>query len=256
MILQEGKIVAFIFMIISFIVTIYYASIKKGKIVPPKLAAVDAITEGVDRAVEMGKPVHYTGGERCDMTGVNTPMTVAMLTGLMYVAGLCAEKGARLIVSAPMTAESIPIMQRIVHDTYALKGKVEKYDVRDIRYYGDLYTAGVLETFAIDGCACNIMIGASAADSLVIQDNAKRHGALNIGGTARWVMQYSFATLADYMLIGPEIYAASAVMSMDPAQIRTIASEDVLKVVSLAILVVGSLLALAGSNIIESFLKF
>ena len=119
MVLQEGKIVAFIFTIISFIVTLYYTSIKKGEIVPPKLAGVDAITEGVDRAVEMGKPVHYTGGERCDMTGINTPMTVAMLTGLMYVAGLCAEKGARLIASAPRTAEAIPIMQRIVHDSYA-----------------------------------------------------------------------------------------------------------------------------------------
>jgi hypothetical protein len=253
--IQPGKITALCFAIIVVIFTVLYFY-KKGEVPAPRLAAVDAISEGVDRAVEMGKPVHYTGGERADLTGVNTPMTVAMFSGLAYTAGLCAEKGARLIVHAPQTAEALPILQKIVYDQYALKGKLDKYDIRDIRFYGELYASGVLDSFARDGVATNIIIGAPAGESLVIQDHAKRHGALNIGGTARWIMQYSFAVLADYMLIAEEIYAAAAVMSKDPKQIATLRSGDIIKTISLALLIIGTLLSLAGSNAIQALLRW
>jgi hypothetical protein len=221
---------------------------------PPKLACVEAIADGVDRAIEMGKPVHYTGGERSDMSGANTPITVAMFAGLDYTARICADKGARLIVSAPQKAEAVPILQKVVYDAYAVKGKLDKFDMKDIRYYGDLYTAGILDTFANEGVGCNIIIGAAAGESLVVLDHAKRHGALCLGGTARWVMQYSFAVLADYMLIAEEVYAAAAAMSEDPKQIASIRGGDIIKTLCLGILIVGVLVSLTGSDALLNIL--
>jgi hypothetical protein len=252
--IQAGKEVAVGFGILVAIVTVYYFY-SKAKIPTPRFAAVDAIIEGVDRAVEMGKPVHYTGGDRQELTGVRAPMAVASFGGLAYTAALCAEKGARIIVTGPTTAEAMPIFQRIVYDQYRLKGKADKYDIRDIRFYGPGgYSAGCLDTFAAEGVACNIMIGGTSGDALVVQDAARRMGAMCIGGTGRWIMQYAFAVLADYMLIASEIYAAAAAMSGDERQIATIRSEDLIKVVIVALLIVGALLSLAGSDAVQSFL--
>ena len=237
------------------IVTVYYAFIKKGKSSVPELGPVQAISEAVDRSVEMGKPVHYAGGELSGVGGEYAAMTVAMLTGLRYVAGLCADKGARLIAHASKTAEIVPLMQQIVREQYALKGKADKFNIGDVRFYGELYAAGILEGFATDGVGCNITLGASAGDAVVVMDSARRHGAVNIGGTGRWGMQYAFATLCDYMLIGPEIYAAAAVMSNDERQLRTITSEDIIKTIVIALLISGFVLTLAGSTIIQTILS-
>lgn len=252
--LATGNAMALVFGLLVLVLTVIFFFKKKG-IPVPKFAAVEAIRDGVDRAVEMGKPVHYTCGDQADMVGVNTPMTVASLSGLGYTAGLCAQKGARLIVSGPRTAEVMPLMQGIVYDQFKLNGKADKYDIRDIRYFGEQYSPGILDTFTVDGVACNISIGSSSGDALVILDSSRRHGALNIGGTARWVLQYAFAILADYMLIDEEIYAAAAVMSKNEEQIATLRGGDLAKSVVLVMLVVGVLLSVAGSKALQLLLS-
>jgi hypothetical protein len=58
------------------------------------------------------------------------------------------------------------------------------------------------------------------------------------------------------MLIAEEIYAAAAVMSKDPKQIATLRSGDIIKTISLALLIIGTLLSLAGSNAIQALLRW
>lgn len=255
-ILQAGRGSTLIFSVFVLVVTLYFFYQKRA-IPVPKLAAVEAISEGVERAVEMGKPVHYTGGDASTLSDASlAPMNVATLNGLAFTAGLTAEKGARLVVTCGASPELLPLLQKVVYEQYRLKGKADKYDSKNVRFYGSSYSAGILDFFAGEGVACNIMLGASSGDALVVQDSARRHGAINIGGTARWIMQYAFAVLADYMLIGEEIYIASAVMSNDPVQIATIRTGDIIKTISLVILIVAAVLSLAGLNTIQTILKW
>jgi hypothetical protein len=243
-----------LFGIITAIITLYHVYTKRRFNVP-EFAGLQAIADGVDRAVEMGKPVHFTGGERCEMTGMYTPMTVAMFGCLAYTAGLCADKGARLIVSGPLWAETMPIIQRVVYEAYASRGKEDKYDERDVRYYGSQYTAGVLDVYATDGIATNIVYGAIGGESWPILERGKAHGALTIGGNGRWNVQYPGALLCDYMFVGEEIFAAAAVMSNDHRMISTVHGSDILKTIVLALTIIGSIASLAGSDIIATILN-
>jgi len=60
---------------------------------------------------------------------------------------------------------------------------------------------------------------------------------------------YIFALTCDYIFIGEEIYAAGAKVTDNPYMIASIAAEENLKYIFLAILIVGLLLSVVGVNI-------
>ncbi|MEM2759028.1 MAG: DUF6754 domain-containing protein, partial [Candidatus Methanomethylicia archaeon] len=64
-----------------------------------------------------------------------------------------------------------------------------------------------------------------------------------------------FVVATDYCLIGEEIYAAGAYLSKDPAMIGSIVAQDIGKIISLILIVLGILIGLSGSKIIVDLLN-
>ena len=244
-----------IVLLISAVVTFYWYQrtvVNKKPLFIRSIPAMDAIPEGVDRAVEMGKPLHYTPGGRAELIGQLVPMTLASLNIMRRVARECAEKGARLIISAPMSPEALPLMQSIVQEQYILADKAEAYRASDIRWHARQqvpWQAGVLGIFIREGVATNIMIGACAGDSVAVMVGAKEFGALNIGGTPRWIMTYIFAMVSDYAVIGDELYAASTKISQDPMSISNIGATDTIKWLLMGGILLLIIAGLAGLNV-------
>jgi hypothetical protein len=56
--------------------------------------------------------------------------------------------------------------------------------------------------------------------------------------------------VTDYVLIGPELFAAGAYCSRDPESKSTIAGQDLTNMLMLVILILGTLASLIGSDII------
>jgi hypothetical protein len=59
----------------------------------------------------------------------------------------------------------------------------------------------------------------------------------------------------DYVLVGEEIFAASAYVTREPNQLLAIFSQDVLKILVIGLTVLGSLIAIAGSQWMVTLLQ-
>ncbi len=116
------------------------------------------------------------------------------------------------------------------------------------------WASGVIGWFARNRPAANIMVGAFWAESMMLAESAGRVGALQIGGTARLYQLPFFAAVCDYVIIGEELFAASAYITRDPVLITSIATQDVFRLVGWVLVIIGALLSTAGLEVIYNFL--
>ncbi|HDD69418.1 MAG TPA: hypothetical protein ENG61_03570 [Candidatus Korarchaeota archaeon] len=256
--IPEGKLTPFITLILMWIITlisIYYG--KKGKFSVRRIPGLDKIEEAVGRAVEMGRPIFDIIGMG-SFTSIYAPQTVAGLSVLGYVSKLCAEKGAKLI--APQAAVDVmPVAVEIVRQSYAEAGKLDELDVDEQLPYLSgtqfAWASGIIGMAARLKPAANVMIGPFWAESMMFAETFARVGAYQVAGTARLYQLPFFAAVADYVLIGEEIFAADAYLTKDPIKIGSLFSQDVYKLVAIVLSVIGALLSTAGVTIIVDLLK-
>ncbi|NVM23283.1 MAG: hypothetical protein HWN68_16055 [Desulfobacterales bacterium] len=208
-----------------------------------RLPALDAIKEGVGRAVEMGRPVHHSMGQ--GQLTRNAEQTLVSASVLEYVAGLTASLGADLIVTV-RHPEVLPVAQEIVRESYLGAGKPEAYETKMVRYLSSTqwsYVAGVMGIMQREKVAANILIGAFFADCILFAEAGSRVGAIQIGGTAGFGGNLAFlAVCCDYCLYGEEIYAARAYLTKDVFQIGGIRAQDICKLLMTGLIIVGLLL--------------
>ncbi|MBU1173150.1 MAG: hypothetical protein KKD44_26600 [Proteobacteria bacterium] len=219
-----------------------------------KLAALDAMPEAIGRAVEMGRPVHYTPGGN-PLYGVRGTHIQMGLVISGYVARLCARLGSKLIISVA-TAEQIPLAEEIYRGAYI----AEKVPLAqpDVRFYGKgdpPFGAGCIETIYKERVAVNMIIGGSGSDFPIIAEGAFRAGAFQIGGNANVFMIPLVVASCEYTLIGEELFAAGAMLSEDPSQLAGIVANDLSKLFIIAMILLGVVLMTAGNSTVLQLLK-
>jgi len=232
----------------------YLASKGKSMELKKKLPALEAIPEAIGRAVEMGRPIHYTPGGN-PLYGVRGTHIQMGLVILGHVSRWAARLGAKLIVSIARPA-GIPLAEEIVRGAFIAEGKPEVEP--DIRFYstGDApFGAGCINTIATEKVAVNMIIGGSGSDFPMIAEGAFRAGAFQIGGSANvWMIPLVVAS-CEYTLIGDELFAAGAMLSEDNIQLAGIVANDISKIIIVALICIGSILATMGLPIIGNLLK-
>lgn len=249
----SGRVVEFLWLVMMF-VTVYWYLRKAARDEPlPKirtLPATLAIEEGVGRSLEMGKPVHFSmGSDGAPLSGSGMSTTIAALGVLRYTTRLCAELGPRMIVHLPSQGYAIPLLEGVVREGYLEAGKPEAFVRGDMHYYGWLTAAfapGVYESFARDGVGLFLHTGSIITYSFPVLEAATIHGAISVGGTPRWTATYIFAIACDYMFLGEELLAAGAQITGNKMLISGLASEEIWKFLTIALLLIGFLLQLAG----------
>ena len=233
----------------------------QGKIESIRLiAAVEAMPEAVGRSVEMGRPVHFTPGYSAVTSSFAVAMSLASMEIYRYICELSAEKGARLITSLPEggNPQSIALMEEISEFAYKKAGKMELYKREDLIHHGtDLRVcmASIANLIEKENVASNIAAGIFfGLDSAVILEKGNVVGALQIGGTPRWIVQYSCAMGTDYMLICEELYAAAAQLSGNQDQLQSLAGEDYQKLLAIFLTIIGGVLSTLGWPIIQNLM--
>ena len=119
--LFEGRIADLIlFIIFNGVILFLIYQARGGKVftLKKRLAGLDAIPEAVGRAVEMGRPVHFTPGGS-GLTGVRGTHIQAGLVIGGHVASYCARLGAHLIMSLAAPAQ-IPLTEEIYRTAYTI----------------------------------------------------------------------------------------------------------------------------------------
>ena len=210
-----------------------------------KIAGMDAVTEAVGRATEMGKPVLYISGIQ-DMDNVQT---VAGLTILGSISKMIAEYETSLIMP---TSRSLVMStaRETVKESYLAAGRPDAYREDSIYYVTDEQFGFVAH---VDGLmlrkkpATCFYLGAFFAESLILAETGNSIGAIQVAGTAMPTQLPFFVAACDYTLIGEELFAASAYLSRDEKMLGSLKGQDVGKLIAMVFILGGGAFATLGA---------
>lgn len=228
--------------IVSSAVVFFIYQARAGKELKVRtIAGLEAVTEAVGRATEMGRPCLFVPG----IQDINSIETVAGITVLSRVARISAEYGAPIEVP---TARALVMTtaRETVEAAYYAAGRPDAYNENMIYYitqeqFG--YVAGVTGTMVREKPAACFYMGEFYAESLILAETGNSIGAIQVAGTARPTQLPFFIAACDYTLIGEEFFAASAYLSGEPQQLGSLKGQDVGKLLCFALVIVGCVLA-------------
>jgi len=254
-IIEPGRIFELFFVVIALAISLYilYGAIQGRSYELRSMPQFEAISDGVDRAVEQGLPVYMAPGAYAYLSGLYAPMTIGYLNILRHTARLAVRRGADIRFPIAMNPETLPIVDGIYREVCVAEGKPEAYS-RDKVFWSSQeesgYAIGLAAQVQRTGCATYVVVGAlTGTGDINPTGTARSTGAIVIGGTARMRHQGTYAMLIDYLMVGPDMYACAALAAQDPVVTSTIVSNDIIQAIGIVILIIGSLLALAGINI-------
>lgn len=248
----------FVLVASTFLILWQISKAKSGGKLPEirKIAALEAIPEVVGRAVEMGRPVHFTSGVG-KIDDEFAPQTIAATEILGHLTRLCAEYDA-YIVTTVAPALVLPIQEDAMRAAYAAAGKPDAFSDDQIRFASEVqmaYASAAAGFIHREKAAANIMIGAFYGETMLIAESGVHAGAIQIMGTVRMYQLMFMAVVADYLLIGEEMFAAGAYLSQDPIRLGAVRGQDLVKLGVLAAIVIGGVLKIVSSTWLIDILK-
>src|SRR5204862_8089855 len=92
-------------------------------------------------------------------------------------------------------------------------------------------------------CASNFMFGKFFAEALILAEAGHGVGAIQVAGTPSTTQIPFFIASCDYTIIGDEYYAGSAYLTREPVLLGSLIGQDYGKILILALILVGVLVA-------------
>jgi len=255
----EGAISGLITSVLLTAMTWYFVTAaRKGRPMPAirKLPGLDAITEAVGRATEMGRPVLLANRT----AGVGNVHSFALWGYMGYVAGLCARYETELInIAGDYLAAAVN--EDVIKQAYLEVGRPEAFKADTVRYIpGDqwAWTSAVAGMLKRDKPATAMWIGYFYAESMTLAEVGAQIGAIQIAATTNTAQLPFFIASCDYTLIGEEEYAGSAYLSKEPMLTGTIVAEDIGKFLVFLVVILGTVAQIMSpkANWMMKALKF
>jgi hypothetical protein len=253
----EGRTFGLLMAIVAAILALYFFNeSQKGKVRQiRRVPGLDALDEAINRSVEMGRPVLAS----TSYDSLATAHTMAVMSGISlirYSAVETAKKGIPLLLPIG-PPDVLALVDENYREATIEAGAPEMYNPENVVYLTTqqwAYTSGVMDMIQDYRPGACIFVSRFHAEILHIGLAARRVGSVMIGGTPHWGMSAFFAVTADYTLLGDEIYAAAGYASKDNAMISFLSAQDVMKWIAGALILLGSLLATVGTDIVTQIL--
>jgi hypothetical protein len=210
-----------------------------------RIPGLSAIEDAVGRATEMGRPMFFSPG----LSGI-TITTLQALAILGHIVRLAARQATRVIVA---TADStlLPVAENTVREAYTSVGRAEDFRAEDVRFVSGeqfSYALGSVGIMSRDQTATNLFFGPFFAEALILTENGRALGALQVAGTPDPTQIPFFIATCDYVVIGDEFYAASAYLTREPTLTGSLVGQDIVKGIFVTLIAAGVVVAtlLAG----------
>ena len=212
-----------------------------------RIACLDVLDELVGRSAEMGKPIHIITG--CSaLTGSEAPIVSAGLAMLGYVAELCGKYRIPMMYNMDQ-AYVIPIAQDLIKTGYTKAGVPEMYNDDMIYFTGGGQKAlesRVQSYIYREKPTVNMLFGGIKYEAMNSLGAAASVGCIQAAGTPRLYYNAFLAACCDYSMIGDELYAAVATIKGIPEEKAVIMGQDIIKLVTMIMLVISAILSTAG----------
>ena len=202
-----------------------------------KLPPLEAMDEAVGRATEMGKPVLYVPG----IEYITDAGTLASITILAKVGRKVAEYETR-IINPHFDPIVMTTAQETLKTAFSEAGRPDAFNKDDVFYltseqFG--FAAGVDGIMLRERPGAIFLQGYFYAESLILAETGYSIGAIQIAGTNATTQLPFFVAACDYVLLGEEMFAASAYISKEPRLLGSIKGSDLAKSVLLVLIGVG-----------------
>jgi hypothetical protein len=244
--------------IIAVINVLYYtwAAIKERHGLELRLLApVQAISDGVDRCKEMGRPAYMTIGAAADLSGLYAPMTLAGINIMRYTVNLCILRDVEPYLAVPRNPEAQPLIDGIYREVCVANGKPEAYHADHVRWFGNVWAGyGIGNAGLVDQIrpGMNVHAGALVGTGDISNSvTGRTHKSLMIGGNCRWTHQGVHSLWYDYQLWAPDVFAAGAYCSGDALMRSSIVAQDLLVWFFVAFCLGVAVLGIAGFPVVE-----
>ncbi len=210
-----------------------------------RLPPLEAMDEAVGRATEMGKPVLYVPG----IEYITDAGTLASITILEMVGKKVAEYDTR-IINPHFDPIVMTIAQETLKTAFSEAGRPDAFNKDDVFYltseqFG--FAAGVDGIMHREKPGAIFLQGYFYAESLILAETGYSIGAIQIAGTNATTQLPFFVAACDYVLLGEEMFAASAYISREPRLLGSIKGADLVK---------SALLILIGAGVIFGTIAF
>jgi len=256
--IKQGQTFNLLLVIFATVVAIYFiTTIKKtGKrpYIRP-IPAVQALPELVGRAAEMGRPIHFAGGQGGLSSTWSSGIASIMNSLLVYgeIVRLAAPTNTRVIYTTGDTA-NLPVAEDIGLAAAVKAGHPEyKQDLRFISSNPRSYMSGIMGIVAREKVASQFSL-LGGEETLTAVYIAAQVGAMQIGGTTFIPNASWYVTGSDYFLIGEECVALSAIFGEDPSMTGCIMGEDIVKIFYIILISLSAIAITAGNKAIINFL--
>jgi hypothetical protein len=201
-----------------------------------RIPGLTAIEDAVGRATEMGRPILFSPG--LDGIGIITLQAIAVLS---YIVRLAASQAARVIV-AVRSPEVFPVVEEAMREACDAAGAPEAFRSDDVRFISDeqfAYALGTVGVMSREEVATNFLFGGFYAEALILTENGRSLGALQVAGCPDPTQIPFFIATCDYVVIGDEYYAASAYLTREPTLTGSLVGQDISKAILVALVLLG-----------------
>ncbi len=211
------------------------------------LNAFDALTNQVGQAIESGGRVHVSLGKN-SLIDEDTGTTLAGLEMLDAVTASSAISD-QSPVATTADATTLFLMgdtMRRAYERSKQPGKYEPTAVRLISFDPVALAGGVTSLIPDDDVRANVLIGSFGPEVVLMAEAGRRQRIPQTIGSDRLEAQATAYAMADYPLIGEEIYTARAYIKGDSPSMGSIAVQDILRWVAIGAIVVGLIIKTLG----------
>jgi hypothetical protein len=207
------------------------------------LPAYAVLSNQVGRAVESGRRVHFAAG-RASLIGPAAPTSVAALKALDYLAQDGCPSGVPPLATVG-EGTLLPAAQDSLRFGYAQAARPGDFSPQMVQFlaaeaFPMAYAAGVTEVIHRGGIGSNIMMGRFGSEVAIITEAATRARVEQVIGSDDPVALGVAAVVTENVLIGEELLASGAYLEGQPAQVASLQTQDLLR-----LLVGGAILLVA-----------
>lgn len=203
----------------------------------------------VGRAVESGGLLHLTLG-RAALNGPAGPTSVVALQMLDYL----AEESCRNSIPPVVTMGEGTLFvagQDVVRHAYERTGRGQEGSAETALFLASqefpmTYAAGVSNAYHQENIANTVLLGRFGAEIGIMTEAAVRTGIDQVIGTDDPTAMAVATATTDHVLWGEELFAATAYLEGNAAQLASVRTQDVLRWIVVAAIVIFTLLQLLG----------
>ncbi len=240
--------------LIIFILAVFllvYLNFSNIKIELRELPIIPKIFYGVSLAAEKGRPIIFSTG----LTGLG-PLLYACVEILKEIARRSARLDIKLLIPQN-DPPSLAYVNQALQSVYASEGKISKYDPLSVVFLSEeqfAYAAGYIGLLKRENVAAAFLFGYFAGEALILAESGKNVGAFQIAGSVSPEQVAFFLVTCEDVALGDELYAVSAKLSGDKNILYNLRVADILKLLCLVIILIGSAIHTKQTGFLDKFL--